>query len=91
VLTAAWTWVIPIALVYFMYLTWRPTHTLWRLQEAKPQSRAFGISGLVLGVAAMALNDSGASMPAMMLAIGLSYVSYEVLDLESGPDPRGSG
>jgi putative copper export protein len=91
VLTAAWTWVIPIALVYFMYLTWRPTHTLRRLQEAKPQSRAFGISGLVLGVAAMALNDSGASMPAMMLAIGLSYVSYEVLDLESGSDPGGSG
>lgn len=82
VLTSVWAWVIPVALVYFMYLTWRPNHTLERLNRHHSQFRAFGVGALTLGVLAMALNDSGVSLPAMMLALVAAYVSYLVIDIE---------
>ena len=82
VLTSVWAWVIPVALVYFMYLTWRPNHTLERLNRHHSQFRAFGVGALTLGVLAMGLNDSGVSLPAMMLALVAAYVSYLVIDIE---------
>ena len=82
VLTSVWAWVIPVALVYFVYLTWRPNRTLQRFHCEHPQFRAFGVSALTLGVLAMGLNDSGVSLPAMMLALVAAFVSYHVLDLE---------
>ena len=82
VLTSVWAWVIPVALVYFAYLTWRPNHTLQRLHREHPQFRSFGIAALTLGVLAMALNDSGVSLPAMMVALVAAYVSYLVMDME---------
>ncbi len=92
-LTAVWTWVIPIALVYIAYLTWRPNQTLAAVEERYPQFKAFGVSALTLGLLAMALNDSGVSMPAMMLAIAISYVTYLVMEVEHPPDagPGGDG
>lgn len=84
VLTSVWAWVIPVALVYFMYLTWRPNHTLQRLNREHSQFRAFGVAALTLGVLAMALNDSGVSLPAMMVALVAAYVSYLVVDMERG-------
>jgi len=82
VLTSVWAWVIPVALVYFMYLTWRPNHTLQQLNRRHPQFRAFGVAALTLGVLAMALNDSGVSLPAMMVALVAAYVSYHVVELD---------
>lgn len=83
VLTSIWAWVIPVALIYFVYLTWRPNHTLQRLNAYHGKFRAFGVAALTLGVLAMALNDSGVSLPAMMVALVAAYVSYLVIDLES--------
>ncbi len=83
VLNSIWSWVIPVALVYFVYLTWRPNKTLERLQREHRGFRPFGISGLLLGVLSMVLNDSGASMPAMMLAISLAYTTYLAIGFES--------
>lgn len=85
VLTSAWTWIIPVALIYFMYLTWRPNRTLQRLNQMHPQFRAFGVSALTLGTLAMLLNDSGVSMPAMMVGLVAAFVSYHVVRL--GPAP----
>jgi hypothetical protein len=85
VLTSVWAWVIPVALVYFVYLTWRPNRTFQRLNDEHHQFRAFGISALVLGVLAMGFNDSGVSMPAMMVALTAAFVSYLVIDLERSP------
>jgi hypothetical protein len=87
VLNSIWSWVIPVALVYFVYLTWRPNKTLARLQLAHRGFRPFGISGLILGVLSMLLNDSGASMPAMMLAISLAYITYLAIGLEARSSP----
>lgn len=82
VLGAAWTWVVPIALVYIAYLTWRPNQTLATIGERYPQFRPFGVAALTLGLLAMGLNDSGVSMPAMMLAIAISFVTYMVMEVE---------
>lgn len=82
VLTTVWAWVIPVALVYFVYLTWRPNRTLQTLQGAHSHFRTFGVSALTLGLLSMALNDSGVSLPAIMLAIVAAYVSYLVIGIE---------
>jgi hypothetical protein len=77
-----WAWVIPVALIYFMYLTWRPNRTLQRLNRDHVQFRSFGVAALTLGVLAMALNDSGVSLPAIMVALVAAYVSYLVIEIE---------
>ena len=73
--------------MYFAYLTWRPNRTLRRLNGNHVHFRAFGISALTLGVLAMALNDSGVSLPGIMLALVAAYVSYLVMDLERAGAP----
>lgn len=83
-LGAIWTWIIPIALAYLTYLMWRPNHTLTQLLTTFPAARVFGVSGLTLGVLAMGVNDSGVSMPAMMLAIALATISYLAINLDLG-------
>lgn len=86
--SSVWSWVIPVALLYFAYLTWRPNRTLQRLNQRYPHFRAFGVSALTLGALAMALNDSGVSLPGIMLVLSAAYVSYLVVDLErSSPAP----
>lgn len=82
VLTSVWSWVIPAALVYFCYLTWRPNQTFRKLIERYPNYRAFGISALTLGFLSMALNDSGVSLPAIMVAIASAYTINLVMDME---------
>ena len=82
VLTSVWAWVIPAALIYFCYLTWRPNRTFSRLMERSPNYRAFGVSALTLGFLSAALNDSGVSLPAIMLAIVSAYTIYLVTELE---------
>src|SRR5262249_53307269 len=92
VLNSIWSWVIPVALVYFAYLTWRPNQTLRALNAAHSGFRPFGISGLVLGGLSMLLNDSGVSMPATMLAISLAYTTFLAVALErSEAVPQGAG
>ena len=88
VLLVVWTWVIPAALVYLAYISWRPNRALTAIRQRHPGFRIFGVSGLVLGVLSMAVNDSGVSMPAMMLAVALSYTAYLAVCLEPvGADP----
>lgn len=82
VLTNVWTWFIPIAMIYFAYLTWRPNRTFSRLRGAHREFHAFEVSALLLGVLSMLLNDSGISMPAMMTGMVVVWVSYMVMDLE---------
>jgi hypothetical protein len=74
-----WTVVIPVALVFIAYLTWRPNRMLRRINERHWSFRAFGISGLTLGVLAWAVNDSGVSIPALMLTVAIPYTAYLAL------------
>ncbi len=84
--TTVWTWVIPAALLFFVYLTWRPNNVLRQINAAHPTFRTFGISAITLGLVAWALNDSGVSMPAMMLAVALPYTAVLAIRLR-GSDP----
>ncbi len=81
--STVWTLVIPAALLFFMYLTWRPNNVLRHINGAHTTFRAFGISAITLGLVAWALNDSGVSMPAMMLAIALPYTAVLALGADS--------
>lgn len=78
--STVWTVVIPAALLYFAYLTWRPNRFMQRVVDAHPSFRPFGTSAILLGVLAWGLNDSGVSMPAMMLMIALPYTAWLALD-----------
>lgn len=84
--STVWTFVIPMALLFIGYLTWRPNRMMQRLNAEHDGFRAFGISGLTLGLLAWALNDSGVSIPALMLTVALPYTAYLVLGL-SDSDP----
>jgi hypothetical protein len=83
VFSTIWAWIIPAALVYFAYITWRPNRTIVLVNANHWGYRAFGIAGLALGVGAMLFNDSGVSMPAVMLAVALPWSTYLAVDLES--------
>jgi hypothetical protein len=86
--STVWALVIPAALLFFAYLTWRPNSVLRRVNAEHPTFRAFGISAITLGLVAWALNDSGVSMPAMMLAVALPYTA--VLAMGVQPDDAGA-
>lgn len=81
--STVWALVIPAALLFFVYLTWRPNSLLTRINAARPHFRAFGVSAITLGLVAWALNDSGVAMPAMMLSVALPYTAILALDLRS--------
>ena len=85
-----WTVVIPVALLFLAYLTWRPNRMLRRINERHTTFRAFGVAGLTLGILAWGLNDSGVSIPALMLTVALPYTAYLALQtLSSGAPPPG--
>jgi hypothetical protein len=93
--STVWTFVIPMALLFVAYLTWRPNRLMRRLNAEHSGFRAFGASGLTLGLLAWAVNDSGVAIPALMLTVALPYTAYLVLGLrslddEDGPDTDGS-
>ncbi|KAA0236397.1 MAG: hypothetical protein EDR02_01145 [Actinobacteria bacterium] len=80
--SSVWTLIVPGALAFIAYLTWRPGRTLRALRRRYPGYGAFGVSSLVAGLLGMALNDSGVAVPAMMLAVGLAYTAYLAVRLE---------
>jgi hypothetical protein len=88
VLTSSFfSWVIPVALVFFGYLTWRPNHTTEQLRRRHPGFHLLERGGLILGVLAMLLNDSGVSMPAVMLSVALAYTTILAIDIETRASP----
>ena len=90
--STVWALVIPAALLFFAYLTWRPNSVLRRVNAEHPTFRTFGISAITLGLVAWALNDSGVSMPAMMLAVALPYTAVLAMGVQpDGPGAPGDG
>jgi hypothetical protein len=74
--SSVWTLIIPVAIAFLAFLTWRQPRLLRQLQETVPGLRAALVGGLVAGLLGFALNDSGVAVPAMMLAVVLPYVSW---------------
>lgn len=87
--STAWTVVIPAALAFFAYLTWRPNRRLAKVIERHPSFRTFGASAITLGVLSWAVNDSGVAIPAMMLTLALPYTAHLVLSTFLAPVPTG--
>lgn len=86
--STVWTFVIPMALLFVGYLTWRPNRVMRRLTTEHSGFRAFGVSGLTLGLLAWAVNDSGVAIPALMLTVALPYTAFLALGSPPGPvDP----
>jgi len=77
--STVWSLTIPVALLFFAYLTWRPNGLIRRIEQVHPSFRPLGISALTLGIVAFALNDSGVALPAMMLGIVLPVTAYLAL------------
>jgi hypothetical protein len=84
--SSIWSLMIPFAVVFFAFVTWRQPPMLRALQQRAPGFRACLIGGLVAGALGFAANDSGVAIPAMMLGVVLPYVTYLALVL-SGPEP----
>ncbi|MGQ0830370.1 MAG: hypothetical protein ACT4OV_01705 [Microthrixaceae bacterium] len=74
--SSVWTYVIPVALAFLVFLTWRPTGFLRELQRSVPGLRPCLVGALVAGVLGFGLNDSGVAVPAMMFGILLPYLTW---------------
>lgn len=74
--SSIWTLIIPVALAFFLFLAVRPPGRLQALQRDVPGLRACFVGGLVTGLLAFAVNDSGVAIPAMMLAVLLPYITF---------------
>ncbi len=77
--SSIWTWTIPFALGFLVYLARRQRGFLRDLQEEVPGIRSMLAGGLLVAVLGFALNDSGVAVPAMMFAVLLPYLTYVLL------------
>lgn len=86
--SSVWTYVIPVALAFLAFLTWRRSGFLRELQRAVPGLRPCLVGALVAGVLGFALNDSGVAVPAMMFGILLPYLTWLLLrTADAGSEP----
>ena len=77
--SSPWVLVIPVVLLCCAVVLARRPEGLRRLEARVPGVRACLVGMLVLGVAGGAFNDSGAAVPAMMMAVVLPYVTVLAL------------
>jgi len=66
---SVWTLMLPVVFLFLAYLVYRAPGRLRTLQERIPELRAALAGLLVVGVLGFALNDSGISIPAIMLGV----------------------
>lgn len=84
--SSVWTYLIPAALAFLVFLVWRPRGFLQALQRRVPGLRAGLIGAVVAGVLGFSLNDSGVAVPAMMFAVLLPYLTYLLVTPSSPVD-----
>jgi uncharacterized membrane protein len=83
--SSVWALVIPVALVFLIFLVWRRPSVLRQLEEALPGFRALLVGAAVLAVLGGGLNDSGVAVPAMMMGVLLPYVTVLAMALKTRP------
>lgn len=83
--SSVWTYVIPVALAFLAFLTWRRSGFLREVQRAVPGLRPCLVGALIAGVLGFALNDSGVAVPAMMFGVLLPYLTW-LLMCTADPD-----
>jgi len=78
-LSSVWALIIPAALAFLAFLTWRPPRFLRTLFHRVPGMRACVVGVLATGVIGGVVNDSGIAIPAVMLTLLLPHVAYLVV------------
>ena len=86
--SSVFIWVIPSALAFLAFLTWRRRGFIRSLMELVPGIRACLWGGIIVAVLGFALNDSGMAIPAMMFPVLLPYLMHMVVQPDSGPDAQ---
>lgn len=82
ILTASiWGVIVIVALLYILFLFLHPERFLRKTNDAHPGFRYLVYPAVVVGVLGMVLNDSGVSIPGMMLANVLPAVTLLALGL----------
>jgi hypothetical protein len=86
--SSVFIWIIPSALLFLAFLTWRRRGFIRNLMEFVPGIRACLWGGIIVAVLGFALNDSGMAIPAMMFPVLLPYLMHLVVQPDSGPDAQ---
>lgn len=84
-LSSVWALVIPVALIFLVFLVRRGPSVVRQMESAVPGLRALLVGSLVLAVLGGGLNDSGVAVPAMMLGVLLPYVTVLAMAMASRP------
>ena len=86
--SSVFIWIIPSALLFLAFLTWRRRGFIRNLMEFVPGIRACLWGSIIVAVLGFALNDSGMAIPAMMFPVLLPYLMHLVVQPDSGPDAQ---
>lgn len=89
--SSVWALIIPAALAFLAFLTWRPPQFLRNLFVHVPGMRACVIGVLATGVIGGVVNDSGIAIPAIMLTLLLPHVAYVIVEAHSSGAVPDSG
>ena len=81
-------WIIPSALAFLAFLTWRRRGFIRNLMDVRARDRACLWGAIVVAVLGFALNDSGMAIPAMMFPVLVPYLIHLVVQPDSGPDAQ---
>lgn len=82
---SVWTLMVPAVFAFIAYLVYRAPGRLGILRERVPELRASLAGLMVVGVLGFALNDSGITIPGMMLGILNAVLVY--LSVTMAPEP----
>ena len=88
--TSVWAWTVPIAvvlLVFMAYLMRRAPGRLLAVKAAVPEWRAGCIGLAVIAVLGFGLNDSGISIPGVMLGVFLPVLVYMLVRVPDAEAP----
>jgi hypothetical protein len=88
--SSVWAWLVPIGLLFLVFLIWRDRGSFAVLQRRIPGLRAFVVGGILVAVLGMAVNDSGVAIPAIMCGVALPYLTYVVISTERGTGDDGT-
>lgn len=69
ILGSIWTLMVPVAFVFLAYVLWRAPGRIRRIAETIPQERPVVIGLIVAMLLGFGLNDSGISVPGLMLGV----------------------
>ena len=86
--SSVWTLMLPAVFLFIAYLIWRAPGTLREVREEIPEMRAGLVGILVFGLLGFAFNDSGISIPGVMIGVVNSTLVFLVFLLwRLAPDP----